>query len=144
MSNIYSKIILEHSNNPRNYGALYKCDKNTTRRNRICGDELSVFAKFETEQETQVISAVSFMCNGCAITQASASIITEHIKNMPISEALDFVENFPEWIESNPECIHKDEFQALREIRTVPARLNCALLPFVAIQDLLKDSNGHA
>ena len=79
---IYRENILDHFKNPHNFGKLKNCDINSKEFNPTCGDEVEIFAKINDDK----ISDVRFFGKGCAISQASASMLTDKIKNMPIEE----------------------------------------------------------
>lgn len=80
---IYRENILDHFKNPHNFGKLKNCDINSKDFNPTCGDEVEIFAKVDDNK----ISEAKFFGKGCAISQASASMLTDKIKNMPIEEA---------------------------------------------------------
>lgn len=112
---IYAENILDHYNNPRNFGAPKNFDVNKKETNPLCGDEINVYVSLENNQ----IKDIKFSGKGCAISQAAASIISEHIKGRTIDE----VKNY-----------NKEEILNLLGISIGPVRLKCALLSLKAIQ----------
>lgn len=112
---IYAENILDHYNNPRNFGVPSKFDINKKEINPLCGDEINVYLTLENNE----IKDIKFSGRGCAISQAAASIISEHIKGRNIEE----VKNY-----------NKEEILNLLGISIGPVRLKCALLSLKAIQ----------
>lgn len=113
------KTILEHYRNPRNYGELAEADARSRLSNPLCGDVVEIFLKVEAGR----ISELRFRGRGCALSQASASMLTERIKGMSVEEAMRLDE--------------EDVLRMLR-VRVGPARRSCALLPLKALRKALE------
>jgi len=116
---LYREIILEHWQNPQNYGRLKKPDINVSQINPTCGDKIRLTGKIEGGKLTEV----AFEGEGCAISKASASLFTQQIKNMPVKKIKklkneDVLKNLP--------------------VSITPARHNCALLCINALRKGLK------
>ncbi len=113
----YRELILEHWENPQNYGVIENADFDVTEFNPLCGDEIRLTGKITTGK----LSEVNFIGEGCAISKASASLFTEKIKGMSVEEIKNLT----------PE-------DALFEMRITltPARTKCALLIFQAIHQV--------
>jgi nitrogen fixation NifU-like protein len=111
MSNLYSELILEHSRYPSNYGSLENPTISHEENNPLCGDTI----RLELLIEDDTIKDIRFSGQGCAISQASASMLTEAIKDMPVEQAKTY---------------SKDDLLELIGIplQHNPARLKCALL----------------
>ncbi|GIW64796.1 MAG: iron-sulfur cluster assembly scaffold protein [Patescibacteria group bacterium] len=90
MSNLYSEIILDHYQNPRNFGKLDDFDKKVEVANSLCGDRLTLYLKFENEK----VKDVRFEGIGCAISKASSSMLTEAIKGKTKNELKKIDKNF--------------------------------------------------
>ncbi len=115
----YKEYILDHYQNPRNFGKMEGADSLVELSNPLCGDEVKVYVKFEGEK----VSRISFEGKGCVISQASASILTEELKGKKKEEILSLDKNF---------------MLKLLKIPLGPNRLKCALLPLEAIQKAIK------
>lgn len=118
---LYRDIILDHWKHPQNYGAIENADIDLKDYNPLCGDEVHLTARVENEK----IKDIKFESQGCAISKAAASILTETIKHLPVKEAKN---------------LSQDAFLELLEVKLTPSRLKCALLAYSALQKALSDS----
>lgn len=121
MDPLYREIILEHWQNPQNYGVVKNADIDLTESNPLCGDEIRLTAKIKNGK----ISEIKFSGIGCAISKASGSLFTEKIKNMAIKEIKKIKE--------------KEVVEALG-IEITPARTKCALLIFQTTQKAISQT----
>ena len=110
MDDMYREVILDHYKNPRNRGALDPADISYEDDNPLCGDRIRIDLRVDDDN---VITEVGFSGRGCAISQASASMLTEHI----LGKSLDEVKQ-----------MQKDDMLDLLGIELTPVRLKCALL----------------
>jgi nitrogen fixation NifU-like protein len=115
MSDIYSENIMDHYKNPRNSGNLNNPDVIFYDSNPLCGDEINIYIKIENNKLTDI----KFSCEGCAISKASSSIISEKVKEMDIKEILR---------------LDKEFVLSLLKIPINPVRLKCAMLFLRALQ----------
>lgn len=115
---IYREIILEHSKNPNNYGTLDPHDHTYEDTNPLCGDEVRIDVRLKDE----AISEIAFSGQGCAISQASASILMEMVEGKTIDEI---------------KTLGKDELLEELGVQLSPARLKCALLSFSVLKSAL-------
>jgi nitrogen fixation NifU-like protein len=106
---IYREIILDHFRNPRNRGTLDPHDFTYEDVNPLCGDEVRIDVRVENDR----VKEIAFSGRGCAVSQASASILTEMVEGMPLDEV---------------KAITKDDLLEEIGIPVSPARLKCALL----------------
>jgi nitrogen fixation NifU-like protein len=106
---LYREIILDHYRNPRNKGTLEPADYTYEDTNPLCGDEIRIDVRVKDGK----VSEVRFSGRGCAISQASASILTEMIEDMPIEEV---------------KALTKDDLLEELGVPVSPARMKCALL----------------
>lgn len=118
--NLYAENILDHYNNPRNFGVPNNFDVNREEINPLCGDKINVYLTLDNKK----IKDIRFYGKGCAISQAAASIISEYIKDKNINE----VKNYG-----------KEDILNLLGISIGPVRLKCALLSLKAIQNAIKN-----
>ncbi len=117
MENLYQEIILDHYQHPRNYGTLNGSEI-TTLENPSCGDSISMQIKINGT----TIQDIAFQGKGCAISQATASLLTEYVKNRLVEEVYK---------------IDKDVILSLLGVELSPARLKCALLPLETLKKVL-------
>jgi len=117
---LYREIILEHWAHPQNYGVLKKPDVDVTEVNPLCGDRIRIMAKIKAAK----IDQISFTCSGCAISTASASLLTTMVKGMPVKK----------YCRLTPE-----EFLSTLQIGFTPVRLKCALLCFSTLKTALSE-----
>src|SRR3954466_10754008 len=103
---MYRELILDHYKNPRSHGVLEPADASAEGQNPLCGDEVSVYVRFDGD----VISDISFEGRGCAISQAATSMLTEMVKRRTASEGA---------------TMPKDELLGENGIPFAPIRLNC-------------------
>src|SRR3989304_691085 len=122
MTDIYREEILEHWQNPLNFGEIDDADLVIDQINPLCGDEVRFYFKIKNNK----VAGVSFVGNGCAISIASASILSEFIKGRPISFLAKLT--------------GKDVL-GLLGAPVAPARLKCAFLPLEAIKKLATSKN---
>ena len=116
MDDLYREYILEHYRNPQNYGTLEHPTFQAEGQNPMCGDELTVQVEVD---DANVISAVRFTGQGCAISQASMSILSDEI----IGKSLDDVAK-----------LSREDIVELLGIELTPVRLKCALLGLVVVK----------
>jgi nitrogen fixation NifU-like protein len=117
---LYSNILLDHFRHPRNYGSLDAPDISNEQFNPLCGDRIRLELKLEQSR----VSEARFKGDGCAISTAAASLLTELIRNEDIAQLDDFPDaRLISALESNIQ----------------PARLQCALLPLQALREGLKN-----
>jgi nitrogen fixation NifU-like protein len=123
MPALYSEILLDHFRHPRNYGSLDAPDISNEQFNPLCGDRIRLELKFELAR----VSAARFKGDGCAISKAAASLLTELVLNEDIAQLADFPDaRLISALESNIQ----------------PARLQCALLPLEALREGLRNWIG--
>lgn len=115
---LYSDLLLDHFRHPRNYGSLEAPDVRYEAFNPLCGDRIRI----ELKLDGQVVSAARFKGDGCAISMAAASLLTELVINKAISE-----------------LVSDEQLIAALQSEIQPARIQCAILPLTALRDGL----GH-
>ena len=137
LSDIYNELIMEHSMNSYNKKKLDKCDFCEKGHNPNCGDEITL----ELKLNGNVIEDMAFLGHGCAISQASTSIMIDTLKGKTIEEAKDIVKTFIEMIKR--ETTDEEELKklgdaiAFKNVSNMPARVKCALLAWHTIEDIL-------
>jgi nitrogen fixation NifU-like protein len=125
LQELYQEVILDHNRRPRNFRAIEGGHK-AEGYNPLCGDRLTVYVKVEND----VIKDISFQGAGCAISKASASLMTESVKGKTVGEAQALLERFQQMITSQPEAPLGDlgKLTVLAGVRQFPIRVKCASL----------------
>ena len=133
LSALYQEVILDHYRRPRNKGALEAPTSHATLRNPLCGDEVDVQVKMSEGR----VEDVRFGGQGCSISQASASMMTELVKGRTPDEVHSLGERFAEMIRGNAEAA-KDQAlgqaRALSGVSRFPTRVRCALIAWEAME----------
>lgn len=133
---LYQEIILDHYKRPRNFGTIDNADVTVEEENPYCGDRIVLHLKMDGER----ISDIRFSGKGCAISQASASMMTEKVKGMKLEEAMKFAEDFRKMMRGEkpfPPEGELEDLDALRGVREFPVRVKCATLAWDLLQHSL-------
>ena len=122
---LYQEVILDHNRRPRNFRALDEGHKQEGY-NPLCGDRLTLYVKLEGDR----IADVAFQGVGCAISKASASLMTEALKGKTVAEARELFDRFHDMVTSSPETPAPDlgKLSVLSGVREYPTRVKCASL----------------
>ena len=141
LRDLYQEIILEHSRKPKNAGTLDDATGEAQGNNPLCGDKVTVYVKLDGDK----IADARFDARGCAISVASASMMTEILKGMTVSEAEAAFDRFQTQLTSKetPELAEDDELAALMGVREFPTRIKCATLPWHTFQAALAGSGEN-
>ena len=144
LKELYQEIILEHGKNPRNLGKAHEFNKDAKGHNPLCGDNVHVYLKLNGQK---IVEDISFEGSGCAISMASASIMTDLIKGKNEHEAKEIVEDFLGMIKENPdlksEYLKDDEktkLMCLSGVKQYPMRVKCATLSWHTFVSALDNS----
>lgn len=125
---LYQELVLDHNNRPRNKRAIEDASNTADGYNPLCGDQVSVFLKVEDG----VIADVSFQGVGCAISQSSASMMTQNVKGKTVEEAGELFEVFHSMVTRDPgedfDSGSLGELEALAGVCAFPNRIKCASL----------------
>ena len=132
LKELYQELILEHGKNPRNLGKTDNFNKDAKGNNPLCGDNVHVYIKLNDQRK---VEEISFEGSGCAISMASASIMTDLIKGKSDNEAKEIIEDFLGMIKENPDLksnLLKDDdktkLMCLSGVKQYPMRVKCATL----------------
>ena len=132
LKELYQEIILEHGKNPRNLGKTENFNKDAKGNNPLCGDNVHVYLKLNDQRK---VEDISFEGSGCAISMASASIMTDLMKGKSDNEAKEIIEDFLGMIKENPELKSnilkeddKTKLMCLSGVKQYPMRVKCATL----------------
>lgn len=137
LSDLYQEVILDHNRRPRNFGPLADANRIARGHNPLCGDRLSLALRVVGDR----IEDVKFEGTGCAISKASASLMTDAIKGRTPREAIDLFERFHALITSDMDDPADDEsvgkLAALAGVREFPVRVKCASLAWHTLKAAL-------
>ena len=132
LKELYQELILEHGKNPRNLGKTNNFNKDAKGNNPLCGDNVHIYLKLNDQRK---VEDISFEGSGCAISMASASIMTDLIKGKSDNEAKEIIEDFLGMIKENPELKtkllkedDKTKLMCLSGVKQYPMRVKCATL----------------
>jgi nitrogen fixation NifU-like protein len=133
---LYQEIIIDHNRNPRNQHVMENATSQARGFNPLCGDKVTVYVQVQHD----VVKDVSFVGSGCAISQASASLMTEALKGKTVSEAHAIFEYFHHMVTQDDETPTQilDKLTALAGVRAYPARVKCATLAWHTLEAALK------
>jgi nitrogen fixation protein NifU and related proteins len=139
LNDLYRDVILDHNRQPRNFGALEPADASVEGFNPMCGDHLTL--RLRLNQDT--ISDIRFEGQGCAISTASASLMTEAVKGKSRGEALKLFERVHQLLtdDAAPEPSELGKLAALSGVREYPARVKCASLCWHTLASALKSAD---
>ncbi len=133
---LYQEIILDHNRRPRNYGELAGADKTIAGRNPLCGDEMTLWVRVEDDRITEA----KFVAQGCAVSKASASLMTTAVKGKTRAEAEQLFERVHKLVTgklSEEERTGMGPLAALGGVSKFPIRVKCASLPWHALRKAL-------
>ena len=137
LTEVYNELIMEHSMNSYNKKKLEGADYSEIGHNPNCGDEI----KLEIKVNGDVIEDLAFTGHGCAISQASTSIMIDTLRGKKIKEAKEIVKTFIEMIKretTNEEQLKKlEDAIAFKNVSNMPARVKCALLAWHTIEEMI-------
>ena len=132
LKELYQEIILEHGKNPRNLRKTNDFNKDAKGNNPLCGDNVHVYLKLNNQRK---VEDISFEGSGCAISMASASIMTDLIRGKSDNEAKEIIEDFLGMIKENPDLKNKilkeddkTKLMCLSGVKQYPMRVKCATL----------------
>ncbi len=133
---LYQEVIIDHSRHPRNFHAITDATHHADGFNRLCGDKLTLYLKVENN----LITDISFQGSGCAISTASASLMSEQLKGKTLEQARQLFETFHQLMTAAiPMMGNADigKLKVLSGVREFPARVKCATLAWHTLQAAL-------
>ena len=149
LKDLYQEIILDHGKNPRNLGKFDNYNKDAKGNNPLCGDNVHVYLRLN---ENKKVEDIAFEGHGCAISMASASIMTELMKDKKNPEVKEILNDFLDMIKQSPELksqlIKEDEktkLMSLSGVKRYPMRVKCATIAWHALasaMDYKKDEDN--
>ena len=143
LKELYQEIILDHGKNPRNLGKFDNFNKDAKGHNPLCGDKVHLFLKLD---ENKKVDDISFEGEGCTISMASASIMTDLMKGKSEKDAKEIIEKFLDMIKEkdniDTKLLEEDEktkLMSLGGVKNYPMRVKCATLSWHALSSALED-----
>ena len=142
LTDVYNELIMEHSMNSYNKKKIENADYCEVGHNPNCGDEITLELKLNGD----IIEDMAFSGHGCAISQASTSIMIDVLKGKTVEEAKEIIKTFIEMIKretTDEEELKKlEDAIAFRNVSNMPARVKCALLAWHTIEDMLNKNDN--
>ena len=145
LKELYQEIILEHGKNPRNIGKTENFNKDAKGHNPLCGDSVHVYLKLDNKKK---VEDVSFEGSGCAISMASASIMTDLVKGKEENEVREIIKDFLGMIKINPNLKSKNlsddektKLMCLSGVKQYPMRVKCATLSWHTLISAIDNKN---
>ena len=144
LEELYQEVILDHSRRPRNFGPVPDASVVVHGDNPACGDEIHLGVRFGNGD---ALEEIKFLGQGCAISQASASLMTMKVKGKTRQEAAEMLVSFHDLVtktDAPPPSSKLGDLRLLEGVRKFPQRVKCAMLPWRALQQALARSAGEA
>jgi nitrogen fixation NifU-like protein len=140
LTDLYQEVILDHNRRPRNFRAIEQATRKQEGYNPLCGDRLTLYVTLEGD----VIKDVAFQGVGCAISKASASLMTDALKGKTIDEARSMFDQFHDMVMSPPETPAPDlgKLSVFAGVREFPTRVKCASLAWHTLKAAVSDQGA--
>jgi nitrogen fixation protein NifU and related proteins len=142
LRDLYQEVILDHNKRPRNFRVMDNADHRAEGHNPLCGDRVTVFVRLAGDR----IEDVSFQGSGCAISKASASLMTDSVKGQSLVDVDALFRGFQSMVTAPPDTdINTDALGKLAVfagVREFPSRVKCASLAWHALRAALRDSDA--
>src|SRR6266576_2094844 len=140
---LYQEVILDHSRRPRNFGELADAAVRVHGDNPACGDEIHLGVRFDAEGG---LEDIKFTGRGCAISQASASLMTMKLKGKSRVEVMEMVRAFQDLVTKERSEAPKalGDLRVMQGVRKFPQRVKCAMLAWRAVQQAFEQDSGEA
>ena len=141
LNDLYRDVILDHNRHPRNFGPLDPADASVEGFNPMCGDRLTLRLRMQDD----TIGDIRFEGQGCAISTASASLMTEAVKGKTRTEAMQLFERVHHLLTDDAAQVSDElgKLAALSGVREYPARVKCASLCWHTLSSALQASGSH-
>ena len=147
LKELYQEIILDHAKNPRNKGKCEGYNHEAKAHNSLCGDKVHIYTQLDSDKK---ILDISFEGEGCAISLASASILTDILKGKDLNVAKNIIENFLNLIKERKlitvnslNDIQKTTLMSLSGVKDFPMRVKCATMAWHTLSSVLENKNEN-
>ncbi|MBL7685012.1 MAG: SUF system NifU family Fe-S cluster assembly protein [Deltaproteobacteria bacterium] len=141
LSELYQEVILDHNKQPRNFHKMEDASRHAEGFNPLCGDQLTIYLKLK---DNEIVEAISFEGSGCAISKASASLMTTAIKGKTKEEIQDLFEKFHQMVTGQPHSPPPENIGKLAVFSGVcefPSRVKCASLAWHTLKSALEGND---
>lgn len=140
IKDLYQEVIVDHNRSPRNFGKIEDADKTLEGYNPLCGDKLTLYLKTDGEN----INDIAFDGSGCAISVASASLMTDAMKGKSLVEAESLFNEFHNLITTDSDADNEQlgKLAALAGVKAYPARVKCASLCWHTLHSVIQGGNA--
>ena len=141
LQDLYQEVVMDHNRRPRNFRKPEDANRQAEGYNPLCGDQITLYLAVADDK----IADVGFQAEGCAISKASASMMTESVKGLSLEDAEKVFKEFRSMItqrDFDPDVLGDAEL--LQGVSRYPARIKCAALSWHALNSLLGDNEGQA
>lgn len=139
MRELYQEMILDHYKNPRNFRVLENADRSVEGYNPLCGDHYTVYVKLDDDR----IGEITFQGNGCAISKASASVMTGLLPGKTKEEAESLFDNFRRML-AGEEVEQIAKLAPFEGVKEHPSRIKCAILSWHAMKNAIEGGDEVA
>lgn len=141
LKNLYQQVILDHNKTPRNFRKPERSNRTAEGFNPVCGDQLVIYVEFEND----LIRDIGFQGSGCAISKASASLMTESVKGKSRNEAQQLYKRLKSILkDSSDDLSILGNLAPLSGVREFPIRIKCATLAWETLKNALEEKTGTA
>lgn len=141
ISDLYQQVIVDHSKRPRNFRLLEGADRKVEGYNPLCGDRVTIYLKMEGD----LVKDISFQGAGCAISTASASLLTESLKGKTLAQAEALFESFHDLVTGlQPDKAPLGKLAVFSGVCDYPTRVKCATLPWHTLRAALAEDGRNA
>lgn len=134
---LYREAVLDHSRHPRNFRRIDPSDACTEGNNPLCGDRITVYLRLDGDR----VADAAFEATGCAISIASASMMTEAVRGRSIREAREAIRRANALFTGPATVVAPGELASLASVRNYPSRVRCAMLPWKTLDAALDHSS---
>lgn len=141
LNELYQEILLEHNNKPRNYRRLPDANRQADGYNPLCGDRITLYLRVEDD----VIADAGFQGIGCAISRASASLLTQSVKGRTLAWAAELFDGFHAMLTEPEAEVDYDalgDLEMLSGVAAYPTRIKCAILPWHTLNAAMEGQEG--
>ena len=141
ISDLYQQVIVDHSKRPRNFRLLEGADRKVEGYNPLCGDRVTIYLKMDGD----LVKDISFQGAGCAISTASASLLTESLKGKTLAQAEALFESFHDLVTGlEPDQAPLGKLAVFSGVCDYPTRVKCATLPWHTLRAALAEDGKNA
>ncbi|HKI60939.1 MAG TPA: SUF system NifU family Fe-S cluster assembly protein [Mariprofundaceae bacterium] len=144
LRDLYQQVIVDHNKSPRNFGKLADYNHEADGYNPLCGDKLHIYLKVD---DNGIVEDVSFEGEGCAISIASASLMTQALKGKPVADFEAMFNDFQHLVTSDIDELPVErlgKLAVLAGVREFPSRIKCAILCWHTMKSAVQDNHQTA